>query len=535
MKIRRPILLIALLVWSVSAQTKRGDLDFDLVVYGGTAGGVMTAVAAAREGLQVAIVEPGRHLGGMVTGGLSRTDFGKREVLGGLAVEFYQRAGKKYGREIEWMPEPHVAEQVLNEMIREARTVTVFLDERLREKNGVTRRGTRVVSLTTGKGRRFSGKIFADASYEGDLLAQSGVEFTWGREGVAQYGESLAGVRPKDRNHQFDFPVSAYVGEGVERKLLPEIQTEPRGEIGAADRKVQAYNFRMILTDNPANRQPFAKPATYDPQRFELAARWLQGFVRHHGRAPRMNEVLLPAQIAGDRKWDFNNRGAFSTDYIGKSWDYPNASYARRAEIWKDHQQYTAELFYFLTTDPRVPGETQAEIARFGLAKDEFVDNPHGQYWPYQLYIREARRLVGDYVVTQKDIQTELTKVDVIGMGSYNSDSHNVQRYVQEDGTAQNEGNMEVGVKPYQIPYRVLLPKRSQSTNLLVPVCFSASHVTYSTLRMEPQYMIIGQAAGVAARMAIASRKPVQEIDTAALTERLRTLGAVFTWNPPAK
>ena len=363
-------------------------------------------------------------------------------------------------------------------------------------------------------------------------MAQAGVDFTWGREGVEQYGESLAGVRPKDRYHQFDFPVAAYDKEGPDQQLLPEVQTEPRGEIGAADRKVQAYNFRMILTDNPDNRIPFAKPAGYDPYRFELAARWLQGFVSHHGRAPRMDEILLPARIAGDRKWDFNNRGAFSTDYIGKSWEYPNASYARRAEIWKDHRRYTEELFYFLTTDPRVPRETQAEMARFGLAKDEFVDNGH---WPYQLYVREARRMVGDYVVTQKDIQTELTKPDVIGMGSYNSDSHNVQRYVQPDGTAQNEGNMEVGVKPYQIPYRVLLPKRAQAVNLLVPVCFSASHVSYSTLRMEPQYMIIGQAAGVAAKMAIESRKAVQEIDTAALTERLRALGAVFTWNPPAQ
>ena len=525
-------ILLCLLALDGLAQTNGAARNYDLVVYGGTASGVMTAVAAAREGLRVAIIEPGRHLGGMVTGGLSATDVGKREVVGGIALEFYRRVGKKYGREIEWMPEPRIAEQVLNEMISEARTVSVFPGERLRENGGVARQGTRIVSITTGKEPRFFGRIFADASYEGDLMAQAGVDFTWGREGVAQYGESLAGVRPKDRYHQFDFPVPAYDTEGPDRRLLPEIQTEPRGEIGAADRKVQAYNFRMILTDNPDNRIPFAKPAGYDPSRFELAARWLQGFVSHHGRAPRMDEILLPAQIAGDRKSDFNNRGAFSTDYIGKSWEYPNASYARRAEIWKDHRRYTEELFYFLTTDPRVPRETQAEMARFGLAKDEFVDNGH---WPYQLYVREARRMVGDYVFTQKDIQTELTKPDVIGMGSYNSDSHNVQRYVQPDGMAQNEGNMEVGVKPYQIPYRVLLPKRAQAVNLLVPVCFSASHVSYSTLRMEPQYMIIGQAAGVAARMAIESGKAVQEIDTAALTERLRALGAVFTWNPAAQ
>jgi hypothetical protein len=355
-------------------------------------------------------------------------------------------------------------------------------------------------------------------------MAQSGVDFTWGREASTQYNESLAGVRPKDRNHQFDFPVSAY---DENKKLLPEIQTQPRGEIGAGDRKVQAYNFRMILTNDPNNRIPFIQPSSYDPRRFELLARFLAEFVKQKGRAPRMNEILLPAQIAGNQKWDFNNRGPFSTDYIGKSWDYPNAGYKRRAEIWRDHKTYTQELFYFLVNDPRVPRATQDEIKVFGLAKDEFTDNDN---WPYQLYVREARRMVGDYVVTQKDIQTELTKPDVIGMGSYNSDSHNVQRYFTPEGNAQNEGNMEVAVTPYQIPYRILLPKKSQATNLFVPICFSASHVTYSTLRMEPQYMIIGQAAGVAARMAIEQKIAVQEVAPAALTAKLRSLRAVMEW-----
>jgi hypothetical protein len=283
----------------------------------------------------------------------------------------------------------------------------------------------------------------------------------------------------------------------------------------------------MILTNDPNNRIPFTQPASYDPSRFELLARFLAEFVKQKGRAPRMNEILLPAQIAGKQKWDFNNRGPFSTDYIGKSWDYPNAGYKRRAAIRDDHKTYTQELFYFLVTDPRVPKETQDEIKPFGLAKDEFVDNDN---WPYQLYVREARRMVGDFVVTQKDIQTELTKPDVIGMGSYNSDSHNVQRYVTPEGNAQNEGNMEVSVTPYQIPYRILLPKKSQATNLLVPVCFSASHVTYSTLRMEPQYMIIGQAAGVAAKMALEKKIALQEVDTVALTAKLRGQQAVMEW-----
>ena len=520
MQITMRIFFLLLFGLSITAQPK----TFDVVVYGGTAGGVMTAVASAREGLNVALLEPTKHLGGMVTGGLSRTDYGKKEVIGAIALEFYQRAGKKYGRDIEWMPEPRIAEAVLNEMIAEAKTVTVLLNHRLKEKGGVKKQGTRITEITMENGARLRGAIFADATYEGDLLAQSKVDFTWGRESSAQYGESLAGVRPKDRNHSFDFAVSAY---DENKKLLPEIQKEPRGEIGAGDRKVQAYNFRMILTDDEANRLPFVKTATYDPKRFELAARWLNGFVKEKDRAPRMNEILLPAQVAGKQKWDFNNRGAFSTDYIGKSWDYPNASYKRRAEIWQDHKRYTAELFYFLTTDPRVPKETQAEVASFGIAKDEFTDNDH---WPYQLYVREARRLVGDYVVTQKDIQTELTKPDVIAMGSYNSDSHNVQRYVTPEGYAQNEGNMEVAVTPYQIPYRILLPKQTQATNLLVPVCFSASHVTYSTLRMEPQYMMIGQAAGLAAKLAIANNVAVQAINTQQLSDKLKSLGAVFEW-----
>ncbi|MGH9937560.1 MAG: FAD-dependent oxidoreductase, partial [Blastocatellia bacterium] len=339
---------------------------FDVVVYGGTAGGVMTAIAAAREGLAVAVIEPNKHLGGMVTGGLSRTDFGRQAIIGGLALEFYQRAGKKYGREIEWMPEPRIAEAILNEMIQEAKTITVFLQSRLKEKGGVKKQGARVVEIKLENGVTFQAAIFVDASYEGDLMAQSGVDFTWGRESSAQYGESLAGVRPKDRSHQFDFPVSAY---DENKKLLPEIQTQPRGEIGAGDRKVQAYNYRMILTNDPDNRIPFAKPAGYDPKRFELPARFLAEFVKQKGRAPRMTEILLPGQIAGKQKWDFNNRGPFSTDYIGKSWDYPNAGYKRRAEIWRDHKTYTQELFYFLVTDPRVPQATQEEIKPFGLAK----------------------------------------------------------------------------------------------------------------------------------------------------------------------
>jgi hypothetical protein len=501
----------------------RNPLVFDLVIYGGTAGAVMTAVTAAREGLRVALLESGNHLGGMVTGGLSATDHGEKGVVGGYSLEFYQRLGRHYGRPIEWYPEPHAAERVLQEMLQEAQAVTVFHQHRLREKGGVEKEDGRITEITMENDSAFQAPIFVDASYEGDLMAQAGVSYTWGREGMSQYGESLAGVRPKDPNHQFDFPVSAYDEKG---RLLPEIQEEARGELGAADHKVQAYNFRMILTNDLRNRVPFPEPPDYDAARYELLARFLAGFVRRNGRSPHVDEILLPRSIA-NHKWDFNNRGPFSTDYIGKNWAYPNASYEKRAIIWRSHIQYTKGLLYFLTHDLHVPKSLRDELSEFGLAKDEFVDTEH---WPYQLYVREARRMVGDFVMTQKDIQTELTKPDVIGMGSYNSDSHNVQRYVTEEGYAQNEGNMEVPVTPYQIPYRLMLPKKGEVTNLLVTVCFSASHVTYSTLRMEPVYMIIGQAAGVAAKLSLEAKLPVQEIEAGALTTRLRDQRAILEW-----
>jgi hypothetical protein len=292
---------------------------------------------------------------------------------------------------------------------------------------------------------------------------------------------------------------------------------------------VQAYNFRMCLSSDKDNQVPFPKPPGYDPGRFELLRQLIAALTEKNGKPPIMRQLFIVSPMPNN-KTDINNYGAFSTDYIGKSWDYPDARYKRRAEIQEDHMNYTKGLFYFLANDSSVPQSLQQEVNGWGLARDEFTDTDN---WPHQLYVREARRMVGDFVMTQKDIQQELTKPDVIGMGSYNSDSHNVQRYVQEDGTVQNEGNMEVAVTPYQAPYRVMLPKRTEAVNLLVPVCLSASHVTYSTLRMEPVYMIIGHAAGVAAKMAIDDGKAVHDIDTAALTERLRAQGAVFEWNKP--
>jgi hypothetical protein len=515
--------------FALAATPGLAQTNIDLLVYGGTAGGVITAVSAAREGLKVILLEPGRHLGGMATGGLSRTDFGKKEVIGGYAEEFYFRVGAKYdmarfAQGLAWYYEPHVGEQVFTEMLREAR-VEVLLNRRLRESNGVVKSGSKVVSITTEDGATYRAKIFADCSYEGDLMAQAKVTYTWGREASSQYGESLGGVRDRTPLHQFLVPLSAKDSNG---HVLPEVSTEPKGSTGSADKKVQAYNFRMILTDVPANRLAFPKPPNYDPHRYELMSRLLAANTKKLGRAPMLREVSLIARIPRG-KADFNNNGPFSTDYIGKSWDYPNASYAKRKEIWDDHINYTKGFFYFLAHDASVNKELREETNQWGLSKDEYTDSDS---WPHQLYIREARRMVSDFVMSQKDVQTDLTKPDPIGMGSYNSDSHNVQRIMDERGNAQNEGDMQVAVKPYQIPYRVLIPKRNEATNLLVPVCFSASHVAYSSGRMEPQYMIIGQAAGLAAAMSIHANRPIQDVDTRQLTQKLLDQGALMEYHP---
>ncbi len=497
-----------------------GTQQYDVVVYGGTASGVATAIAAAREGSTVALLEPTKHIGGMVTGGLGMTDFGNKKCIGGFALEFYERLGKYYSKPIEWYPEPHVAEETLTAMLKDAK-VPVFFEHRLQENNGVTTEPGRIKSITMENGTVFNGDIFADCSYEGDLMAKSGVSYTYGREGDDQYDEPLAGVRERTPYHQFTVNVKA---RGEDGKLLPGIQDGPKGEPGQADKKVQAYNFRMCMTTATANKVAFPKPDNYDPARFELLARMIDAWEEKNGAPPKVAELMHPGRIQKS-KTDTNNNKAFSTDYIGGSWTYPDATYTERDNIWQDHYDYQAGFMYFLANDEQVPQVLRDEMNTWGLAADEFLDTNH---WPRQLYVREGRRMVSDFVMTQSDIQTSRTKEDVIGMGSYNSDSHNVQRFENAEGFAENEGDMQVSVKPYQIPYRIMTPKKSEIQNLLVPVTLSASHVVYSTVRMEPQYMIMGQAAGIAASMAAKNDVAVQDIDSAALTNRLKELKAVL-------
>jgi hypothetical protein len=507
------------------AATAPQQLSADLVVYGGTASGVMTAYSAAKQGLHVILLEPTQHLGGMVTGGLSATDYAYFPVIGGYTREFYKQAGTTYGQgdlehPADWLSEPKVGEAIFNQWLRAA-GVEVHLGERLKEKGGVGMKGKTLTSLVTEDGKRWTGKVFADCSYEGDVMAESHVTYVVGREGEETYHESLAGVRPDTPKHQFLWKISPYDDA---HKLLPEVDPGPLAAGGSADKKVQSYNFRLILTDAPANKIPWTKPTGYDPSRFALLVRYVQSYKEHTGKDPVLRTVTNPVCFSHN-KCDFNNNGPFSTDYIGKSWAYPDASYAERKRIWDAHMLYTESFFYFLATDPQIPKSLQDDANKWGRAKDEFTDSDG---WPRQLYIREARRMVGVYVMHQADLQTERTKADSIGMGSYNSDSHNIQRVAMPDGSVFNEGDVQVPVQPYEISFRAMLPKPNETSNLLVPVCFSASHVAYSSVRMEPQYMILGQAAGVAAALAIRGKVPVQEVPVTELQTILRRDGSIL-------
>jgi hypothetical protein len=496
----------------------------DVVVYGATAGGITSAVAAAREGKKVVLVEPGKHLGGMVSGGLGATDFGNRATIGGISREFFRRVlahyTETYGPSSPqvkdssdgFLFEPHVAEDIFRKMLEEAK-VEVFFDSIL---DDVAKDGARIMAIKTTRGDEFAGSMFIDASYEGDLMDWARVTCTGGREGRKEYGESIAGVQERSPAHQWPVPVPAY---GFDGKPLPCIQTDPPGEPGSGDNKTQAYNYRLCMTDRKDNQVPFPKPEGYDPARYELLFRYI-------ARKPniKVGQLMNPVRVPNG-KTDTNNNGPFSTDYIGGNWAYPLANRADREKTRLDHVAYVQGFLYFLANDPRIPQPLHDEMNQWGLAKDEFLDTDH---WPHQLYVRECLRLVGQYVMTQRDIMENRKKDDSVGLGSYNTDSHHVQRFIQDDGTVLNEGDFQVKVRPYAIPYRSLVPKPDECSNLLVPVCMSASHVAYGTIRMEPVYMILGHASGVAASLAIDQKAPVQAILIEALKAKLLEQGSIL-------
>lgn len=530
--------LIALLSFPLCVLAETPPV-YDLVIYGSTPAAVTTAVESANRGRKVVIVCPEEHIGGMTSNGLGWTDAGNTSAIGGMAREFYGEIWKHYqqpaswklqqredyqklslkklindGEQTMWTFEPHVAEAVFDRWLQQA-AVTVERNQWLDRKNGITQKDGRITAIRTLSGKEFRGRIFVDTTYEGDLMAAAGVSYTTGREASSQYGETLNGNQPvKAVSHQFKFPVDPYQIPGDPKSgLLPRIESGPAGTVGEADKRLQAYCFRVCMSNSPENRTPFPKPEGYDPKQYELLLRYfLAGW-------DDWKEIRTKYDPMPNRKTDTNNHGAFSFDNIGMNYDYPDADYPRRKEIVAEHRLYQQGLLWFMANDPRVPESIRKGISEWGLPKDEFTDNGN---WPRQLYIREARRMVSDFVVTERHLLRLTATPNSIGMGSYNIDSHNVRRYVDEKGLARNEGDIQIRTPgPYPIDYGSVIPKRAECRNLFVPVCVSATHAAYGSIRMEPVFMILGQSVGVAADLAIKNGVDVQDVDEAALSAAL--------------
>jgi hypothetical protein len=550
------VVALALLALGWEGLVRAGEvIQSDVCVYGGTAAGVAAGVQTARMGKKAVVLEFGNHIGGLTSGGLGATDIGNKAAIGGVAREFYQRMARHYARPEAWTLEkaedyfkahgsrntfaelsspeatmwtfePKVAEDLLFQMLNEAQ-VPVYLQQRLAS---VKKEGLRVTEIQMENGKVFRAKMFIDASYEGDLMAKAGVSYTVGREGNSQYGESLNGVRAETPKHQFVVPVDPYVRAGdTASGLLPFIQSGDGGKPGEGDRSVQAYNFRLCYTQIAANRLPHVPPEKYDPARYELLARYLEAMVAAN-KKPQLSQFWNPIGMPNG-KTDINNNGGFSTDFIGANYAYPEADYATRARIWKEHEQYIRGFVYFLATSPRVPENMRAEMQRWGPAKDEFLDTGG---WPNQLYVREARRMVSDYVMTEHNCRGKVKAEDPAGLAAYTMDSHNCQRIVK-DGKAENEGDVQVGgFPPYPISYRSLLPKASECENLFVPVCLSATHIAYGSIRMEPVFMILGQSAATGAVLSLGDQVPIQKLDYGKLRKRLLADRQRLEWTPAA-
>jgi hypothetical protein len=492
------------------------NLAADACIYGGTPAGVVAAVQLRRLGRTVVLLEPGGYIGGMTSGGLSCTDFGSKAAIGGMAREFYRRCGRKYGVEEEWNFEPHVAGQVFREMLQDA-GVPVYFRQFLKS---VRRRGARIESLTTEGGLTVQAKVFMDATYEGDLMARAKVRYHAGREDNRVYGETLNGAQVRDL-HQFERAVDPYVREGdPESGLLPGIESGEPEPPGTGDRRIQAYNFRLCLTTDPENRIPFSKPKGYDPKQYVLLTRYL---------ATGWNEVFGKFDPIRGNKVDKNNHGAVSTDFIGMNYRFPEASYSERERIFRAHVVYQQGLMWFLANDPSVPEAIRERMSRWGLCKDEFVETGG---WPPQLYIREARRMVSDYVMTERNCRGDAVAEDSVGLAAYTMDSHNCRRFVR-DGRVWNEGDVQVGgMPPYPISYRAIVPRRRECGNLFVPVCLSASHIAYGSIRMEPVFMILGQSAALAADIALSRGLAVQDVPYADLRPALEKAQQALVWTP---
>ncbi|HVJ46331.1 MAG TPA: FAD-dependent oxidoreductase [Luteolibacter sp.] len=537
--IRKTLFVPSLLtVFSLTHLCGAAEESFDIVVYGATGGGVVAAVEAGRLGKSVALIEPQKFIGGMTAGGLGATDIGSKTTVVGLAKEFYHRMWKHYNDpanwtqetreqykpkhhdaisenlEVQWFFEPKVADKILNGMLQEA-GVKVFTSERLlRSEGGVKKEGNRISSVTMESGKVLGGKMFIDASYEGDLMAGAGVSHFIGREANSEHGETMNGIR-RVRDY-VDKRMDPYKVPGDPKSgILPNIESQPLPPDGTADKRVQAYTFRLCLTDAPENRAPITKPDNYDPLVFEPHLRWVQ--VNPGAMPGKLYYKLTPMP---NRKTDSNNHGLFSTDFVGRSAEWAEASYQRRDELWKEHADYVRGFMWFLGNDPRVPEPIRKETLRWGLPKDEFKETGN---WPFQLYVREARRMKSDYIVTEHDCRRTKLVEDGVVLASFGMDSHSTSRFVNEEGQLRGEGGFLSRVRPYPVSYRAIVPKEKECANLLVPVCLSATHAAYGSIRMEPVFMMLGQASAYAAAQAIDGSRSVQSVEVGKIRSRVGT------------
>ena len=522
--------------------TQAGIIESDICIYGSTSAGVTAAVQAARSGKSVILVDAKSHLGGLTSGGLGATDIGNKDVIGGISREFYRAVAHHYADDANWKWEtrehffanrskrtklsevsgpdatmwtfePHVASNIFRNMIKEA-DVEIHFEQPIAD---VKMDGTRIIEFSTTTGDVFRAKMFIDTTYEGDLMAKAGVSYTVGREANSKYGEEANGIRAETPKNQIYDAVDPYNTPGDPTSgLIPLIQEGDGGKPGDDDHRVQAYNFRLCFTNVAENRLPFAEPDNFDPATFELAARRAEKIVSK-GVEPVMKNFCNPVWMPNG-KTDINNSEGISTDFIGANYEYPDADHNKRAEIWKAHEDYVKGFWYFMSTSPRIPEKLRNEFLSFGPCKDEYIDN---NFWSPQLYVREARRMVSEYVMTEHNCRSKAIAEDPIGMAAYGMDSHNCQRIVQ-NGAARNEGDVQLhGLKPYGISYRSIIPKTHECENLLVPVCVSASHIAFGSIRMEPVFMVLGQSAAIAASMAIDENITVQKIEYQKLRSEL--------------
>lgn len=534
--------------------------EAEVVVYGGTSAGVMAAVRAAREDRSVILIVPDGHIGGTTTGGLGQTDIGGG--MSGMAREFYQRVYQRYEQEEAWIYEtrddylnaswydiwalegrswsrrwrdgaaltfePSVASKVMHEMLDEV-AITIVSNELLDREMGVQIEEGRITSIAMESGRVFAGKVFIDATYEGDLMAAAGVTYFVGREGNGVYGETVNGVVTQhgSAGHRLPTGIDPYVVPGDPGSgLLPSIDATGPGAENSGDHRVQAYNIRVTMTDVPENRVQFYKPADYNELEYEVLFRAFEaGF----------DDVPLHGARMPNRKTDTNNARGFSTDFIGRNYDYANAGHARRMEIVAEHRTYIQGLLWTLANHSRVPAHVRERLDGWGYALDEFVEHDH---LSPQLYVREARRMVSDYVMTEQDVRGQRAAPDCVVIGGYQIDSHHTQRYIDANGFVSNEGEMQTGASSYGISFRAIVPARGEARNLIVPVCVSASHVAYGTIRMEPVFMQLGHVAGLVASLALEQDVDVLDVDYFALREGLAAQGIALpptTLEPPGE